>query len=62
MITVCDNAREQCPVFPSTSKQVHKNFTDPAKATGTEEEVMKQFREVRDEIKNFSKQFVTDNL
>ena len=62
VITVCDNAREQCPVFPSTAKQFHYNFPDPAKATGTEDEIMQQFRNVRDEIKNFSRKFVTDNL
>ena len=61
-ITVCDNARELCPVFPSTAKQFHHNFADPAKATGTEEEVMQQFRNVRDEIKKFSKQFVIENV
>lgn len=62
VITVCDNAKEKCPVFPSTAKQFHHNFADPAKATGSEEEVMQQFRKVRDEIKIFSKQFVIDNL
>lgn len=62
VITVCDNAKEQCPVFPSTAKQVHYNFPDPAKARGTEEEIMQQFRKVRNEIKNFSRQFVEDNL
>jgi len=62
VITVCDNAKKQCPVFPSTAKQFHYNFADPAKTTGTVEEVMQQFRKVRDEIKNFSKQFVIDNL
>ena len=62
VITVCDNAKEQCPVFPSTAKQFHQNFTDPAKATGTEEEIMQQFRSVRDEIKKFSKEFVKDYL
>ncbi len=62
VITVCDNAREQCPVFPSTAKQFHYNFADPAKASGTEDEIMQQFRIVRDEIKNLSRQFVTDNL
>jgi len=62
VITVCDNAKEQCPVFPSTAKMFHQNFPDPAKATGTEDEIMQQFRNVRDEIKKFSKAFVTDNL
>ncbi|MDB5223563.1 MAG: protein tyrosine phosphatase, partial [Chitinophagaceae bacterium] len=62
VITVCDNAREQCPVFPSTAKQFHYNFPDPAKATGTEDEIMQQFRKVRDEIKNYCKTFVAENL
>jgi arsenate reductase (thioredoxin) len=62
VITVCDNAKEQCPVFPSTAKMFHQNFPDPAKATGTADEIMQQFRNVRDEIKKFSKEFVTDNL
>ena len=35
IITVCDSARERCPVFPSTAKQFHQNFPDPAKATGS---------------------------
>ena len=62
VITVCDNAREQCPVFPSTAKQFHYNFPDPAKAIGTTDEVMQQFRDVRDQIKNFSEQFVNESL
>jgi arsenate reductase len=62
VITVCDNAREQCPIFPSTAKQFHYNFPDPAKATGTNDEIMQQFRNVRDEIKKFSEQFVKENL
>ena len=62
VITVCDNAREQCPVFPSTAKQFHYNFPDPAKVTGSAEEITQQFRNVRDEIKDFSKKFVADNL
>ena len=62
IITVCDNAKEQCPVFPSTAKKFHQNFTDPAKATGTQEEIKKQFRKVRDEIKNYCIEFITENL
>lgn len=62
VITVCDNARERCPVFPSTAKQLHHNFPDPAKATGSDEEIMQQFRNVREEIKEFSKRFVAENF
>ena len=60
VITVCDNAKEQCPIFPSTAKQLHQNFPDPAKATGSAEEVMQQFRNVRDQIKKFSSDFVKE--
>ena len=62
VITVCDHAKEQCPFFPSNAKKFHYNFPDPAKATGTEEEIMNHFREVRELIKDYSKQFVKSNL
>ncbi len=62
IVTVCDHARESCPVFPSSSEQIHHNFNDPAKAKGTEEEVLAAFRSVRDEIKAFSKQLLSDRL
>ena len=62
VITVCDNAKESCPVFPSTAKRFHHNFIDPAKAKGTEEEIMNAFRLVRDEIKEYCKYFVLDNV
>ncbi len=62
VITVCDNANELCPVFPGKAKKFHQNFTDPAKATGTEEEIMKVFRKVRNQIKAYCLQFVKDNL
>lgn len=62
VITVCDNARERCPYFPSNAKKFHHNFPDPAKATGTEEEIMQQFREVRDMIKNYSGEFIKREL
>jgi arsenate reductase len=62
VITVCDNANEQCPVFPSTAKKFHYDFPDPAKVTGTEEEILQQFRNVRDEIKNYCQTFVSENL
>lgn len=62
VITVCDNAVERCPVFPSTAQKWHHNFPDPAKATGTEDEIMVEFRVVRDMIKVYSSVFVKNNL
>ncbi|MEP6683689.1 MAG: arsenate reductase ArsC [Parafilimonas sp.] len=62
VITVCDNAKELCPVFPSKAKRFHQNFPDPAKATGAEQEVMQQFSKVRDMIKYYSQDFVKENL
>lgn len=51
VITVCDQANESCPVFLGDVKnRLHMGFDDPAKATGTEEEIMAVFRRVRDEI------------
>jgi len=62
VITVCDNAQERCPYFPTRAKKFHQNFTDPAKATGTEEEIQAAFRTVREEIKAYCESFVKDNL
>ena len=62
VITVCDNAKERCPYFPTKAKKFHQNFPDPAKATGTEEEIIAEFRKVRQLIKEYCIQFVTDNL
>lgn len=62
IITVCDNAKERCPFFPSIAKKFHYNFPDPAKATGNEEEIMQQFRAVRDLIKIYCGNFTDENL
>jgi arsenate reductase len=62
VITVCDNAKERCPFFPTKAKKSHQNFPDPAKAKGTEEEIKEQFRKVRQQIKDYCRQFVADNL
>ena len=58
VITVCDHANEVCPVFPSTAKKRHHNFPDPAKATGSEVQIMEQFRSVRDQVKAYAQDFV----
>ena len=59
VITVCDNAKESCPVFLGDVKsQLHIGFDDPADAVGTEEEILPIYRRVRDEIRDqFSKFF-----
>jgi len=62
LITVCDNAKESCPYFPTSAVKFHYNFPDPAKATGTEEDVMEQFREVREMIRKYAQNFVNENL
>ncbi len=62
VITVCDNAKERCPYFPTKAIKFHQNFTDPAKAMGTEEEIQSAFRKVREEIKAYCKSFIKDNL
>jgi len=52
VITVCDDAAENCPVWLGKGKKTHISFPDPAKATGTEEEVLAAFRKVRDDIRH----------
>lgn len=53
VITLCDNAKQSCPVFSGNAKIIHKPFYDPYFATGAEEEIMAEFRKTRDEIKAF---------
>lgn len=60
ILTVCDNARENCPWIPGDAVRVHHSFPDPAKAVGTEEEVFDEFRAVRDEIRSFAERFVQE--
>ena len=51
VITVCGNADQACPIYPGQVNRHHWRFDDPAHATGTEEEILREFRRVRDEIK-----------
>ncbi len=53
VITVCDSARERCPVFPGGSKHVHKGFTDPSREKGSDDQKLMAFRMVRDEIRDW---------
>jgi arsenate reductase len=62
VITVCDNAKERCPYFPSNALKFHHNFPDPAKAEGTEPQILQQFREVRGQIKRYCREFVQKQL
>jgi len=58
VVTVCDNAKESCPVFPGAKETLHWPFDDPADATGTDEEKVVMFRRVRDEIKEKIQSFL----
>ena len=51
VVTVCGHADEHCPVLPPGVKKIHWPLSDPAKATGTEDEIMAQFRATRDEVR-----------
>ncbi len=57
VITVCDRANENCPVFPGGTKRIHWSFDDPAEATGAEGERLAVFHRVRDEIKGHLRDF-----
>lgn len=60
VVTVCDNARERCPIFPGTVYRLHWPFEDPAAADGTAEEQLEVFRRVRDEIEAKISEFVAE--
>lgn len=57
VLTVCDNARESCPVFPAGTRTVHHSFEDPAALQGSEKERLALFRRVRDEIGEYLRRF-----
>lgn len=60
VVTVCGHADEHCPVLPATVRKIHWPLNDPAKATGTEEEVMNVFRTTRDDIRERVRALVTE--
>ena len=59
VVTVCDSAAEECPVWVGKGKRVHRSFPDPARAEGSEEEIMNVFRVVRDDIEREILQLLT---
>lgn len=57
VLTVCDNAKETCPIFAGHANRLHHNFEDPAAVEGTEEERLLAFRRVRDQIRAYLRSF-----
>jgi arsenate reductase len=57
VLTVCDNAKESCPIFPGQTTNVHRGFDDPAALEGSEEERLAAFRRVRDELRKYLREF-----
>jgi arsenate reductase len=62
IITVCDHAKERCPVIPGPALRFHYNFPDPAKATGTIDEIRQHFRATRDLIREYCATFASTYL
>ena len=60
IITLCDHAAQNCPVFPSKGVRLHHGFSDPAAVQGNDHEVLEAFRKVRDELKQFILGFDTE--
>ena len=57
VLTICDNARESCPVFFGNATRLHHSFNDPAAVEGSEEQRLGAFRKVRDEVRSYLKSF-----
>jgi arsenate reductase (thioredoxin) len=57
VLTVCDQAKESCPIYPGHMNRLHRSFEDPAAVEGSEEERLRAFRKVRDEIRSYLRHF-----
>ena len=62
IITVCDNAKENCPFFPGNAMKIHQNFPDPSKFIGKDEDKKSEFRRIREMIKSFSEEVIATKL
>ncbi len=60
VVTVCDSARDNCPVFPGATQRIHWSLEDPAAVQGTEEERLAAFRRIRDQLRERVKTFVRE--
>lgn len=61
VITVCDDAKESCPVFPVTTKRTHWSLEDPAGVQGSEEQRLAEFRRIRDQLRTCLLEFATES-
>jgi arsenate reductase len=59
VLTVCDNAKESCPIYPGHANRLHHSFADPAAIQGSEDERLRAFRRVRDEIRSYLRTFAS---
>ena len=57
VLTVCDNAKETCPIYPGQTNRIHHNFEDPAAVEGSDEDRLSAFRRVRDQIREYLRTF-----
>ncbi len=62
VLTVCDHARETCPIYPGHMKRLHRNFEDPAAFEGSEEQRLAVFRRVRDQIRSYLRHFPDESV
>jgi arsenate reductase len=62
VITVCDHAKERCPLFPGKAQRFHQNFPDPAKSIGSETEIRSSFASTRDLIRSYCRKFVSEHF
>ncbi len=62
VITLCGDANENCPVFPSNVERIHWDLNDPAAATGSDDEIMSTFRAIRDKIKSNISELIAERL
>ena len=62
VFTVCDNAKEICPIYPKAKQMIHQSFTDPADAKGTDSEQLAVYVKVRDQLSDYFKDFAQRNL